>query len=124
VLLVLAFPETTNTAGQRSTTTDQDGGSDRSESGSLPVLVDQGWECHHLFAFEEPLDIGVERIGDGLPQRVSGFTSSIHDAAEIGLMDANHLGEPVLAYSSLVDRELQIWVNRSLIEFHFLLASL
>src|ERR1700722_1410053 len=66
----------------------------------------------------------MERLGNGLPQRISGFPASVYDPAEIGLVDANHLGKPILPYPCLVDRQLQVWVNRSLVEFHFLLASL
>jgi hypothetical protein len=39
-------------------------------------------------------------------------------------VNANHLGKPVLPYPCFVDRQLQVRVNRSLVEFHFLLASL
>ena len=95
-----------------------------SELGSCAIFTEECREAHNLLPLEEPVDFGVKCGGDCQPQRISGFPASVYDPAEIGLVNANHLGKPVLPYPCFVDRQLQIWVNRSLVEFHFLLASL
>jgi hypothetical protein len=117
-----AIPETTITAKHR-TTGNQGTTRVSGTSGSRAIFVEERGETYNLLPFEEPIHLRVESIGDGLPQRVSGFAAPVHDPAEICLMNAYHLGKAILANSSLVDRQLQIWVNRPLIGFHFLLAS-
>jgi hypothetical protein len=91
---------------------------------SCSIFTDQCGEAHYLLPFEEPVDLRVQRVGNGLPQCISGLPASVYDPAEIGLMNANHLGKPILPDPCLVDRQLQVRVNRSLVEFHFLLAPL
>ncbi len=91
---------------------------------SCSIFTDQCREAHYLLPFEEPVDLRVQRVGNGLPQCISGLPASVYDPAEIGLMNANHLGKSILPDPSLVDRQLQVRVNRSLVEFHFLLAPL
>jgi hypothetical protein len=95
-----------------------------SELGSCAIFTKKHREAHNLLALEEPVDLGVKCGGNCLPQRISGFPASVNDPAEVSLVNANHLGKAVLADPCFVDRQLQVWVNRSLVEFHFLLASL
>ena len=119
-----AFPETTNYCKRLA---QQDQGTTRvsgtSELRSLAIFADECGETYNLFPLEKPVNLGAKRGGDCLPQRVSGFPASVYDPAEIGLVNANHLGKPVLPYPCFVDRQLQVRVNRPLIGFHFLLAS-
>jgi hypothetical protein len=89
---------------------------------SCSIFADQCGEAHNLLPLEEPIDFGVKRVGNRLAQCISGLPASVYDPAEIGLVNANHLGKPILPNPCFVDRQLQIRVNRSLVEFHFLLA--
>ena len=78
---------------------------------SRAIFADERGKGNDLLSLEEPVDLGVQRVGDGLAQCVSRFPASIYDPAEIRLMNADHLGKPVLADSSLINRQLQIRVN-------------
>jgi hypothetical protein len=57
----------------------------------------------------------VQSGGDCIPYRLAGLTRSVDDPAEIRFVNANQLGEPVLTHSGLIDGQLQIGVNRTLI---------
>ena len=96
----------------------------RQKLGSCAIFTDECREAHNLLPFEEPVNFGVKCGGDCLTQCISWFPASVYDPAEIRLVNAYHLGKAVLAYSSFINCQLQIRVNRSLVEFHFLLASL
>ena len=91
---------------------------------SSAIFTDKSGEGHDLLPLEQPSDLGVQRVGDGLAQGVSGFPAAVYDPTEIRLMNANHLGKAVLADPCLINRQLQIRLNLSLDEIHFLLASL
>ena len=91
---------------------------------SCAIFAEECREAHNLLPLKEPVDFGVKCGGNCLPQRIPGFPASVYDPAEICLVNAHHLGKAVLANPCFVDRQLQVRVNRSLVEFHFLLASL
>jgi hypothetical protein len=119
------FPETRiKTEQPHNRGPENSNGSGTSELRSGAIFADERGEAYNLLPLEEPVNLGLKCGGNCLTQRISGFPASVYDPAEIGLVNANHLGKPVLPYPCFVDRQLQIWVNRSLVEFHFLLASL
>jgi hypothetical protein len=123
--LMLFFPETIiKTEQPHNREPESSNGSGTSELRSGAIFADERGEAYNLLPLEEPVNLGLKCGGNCLAQRISGFPASVYDPAEIGLVNANHLGKPVLPYPCFVDRQLQIWVNRSLVEFHFLLASL
>jgi hypothetical protein len=101
-----AFPQTTTTAepphnkGPKNTAD----GSGTSGLRNLSIFLQECGEAHNLLPFEEPVDFGVKCGGNCLPQRIPRLPASVYDPAEIGLVDANHLGEPVLPNPCLVDR--------------------
>jgi hypothetical protein len=122
---MLSFPETTiKTEQPHNREPENSNGSGTSELRSGAIFADERGEAYNLLPLEEPVNLGLKCAGNCLAQRISGFPASVYDPAEIGLVNANHLGKPVLPYPCFVDRQLQVWVNRSLVEFHFLLASL
>ncbi len=55
------------------------------------------------------------------------FTKSIYDLAEMGFIDPDHLGEPILPNPNRVHPEFQIWVyiaiNWHLVTQHFTFSS-
>lgn len=86
-------------------------GSGTSELRSLPIFADDSGKTYDFFPLEEPVDLGMKGIGNCLPQRITRFAASVNDPAEIGFVNANQLGKPILPYPCFVDRELQVWVN-------------
>lgn len=95
-----------------------------SELRSCAILTEECREAHNLLPLKEPVNFRVKCGGNCLPQRISGFTASVYDPAQICLVNAHHLGQAVLTDPCFIDCQLQVRVNRSLVEFHFLLASL
>src|ERR1700749_1987858 len=118
--LMLSFPETRmKTEQPHNRGPENSNGSGTSELRSGAIFADERGEAYNLLPLEEPVNLGLNGGGNSRTQRIPGFPASVYDPAEIGLVNANHLGKPVLPYPCFVDRQLQIWVNRSLVEFHF-----
>jgi hypothetical protein len=69
--------------------------------------------CTNLYFLEQPLRVAIENFRDRLSEISTWLTKPIDDLAQIGLVDANHFGQTILAYTGGVNPQLEIRINVS-----------
>ena len=67
------------------------------------------------YRFKKPFSIASQHRGDLLPHLQPGYTNTVDDAAQVCLIDAYQLGQPVLAHACRVHSELKIGVDTPLL---------
>jgi hypothetical protein len=70
--------------------------------------------CTNLYFLEQPIRVAIENFCDRLSEISTWLTKPIDDLAQIGLVDANHFGQTILAYTGGVDPQLEVRINVSI----------